>query len=181
MITFTNKITYSQITNQIIEQIIHKPVQPNREKSMSKTFEMTGIIHSKGETTTFGNNGFTKREFVLKASGPEENTSYPNYIALELIKDKCSLLDQFSVGDELEVSFNISGRLWQGQGKPEKCFTSLQVWKMSLVQPSNDQPQTNMTITPTNITQPLPGNTARPTPPLDTSSSNDIWDDDIPF
>lgn len=147
---------------------------------MSKTFEMTGIIHSKGETTTFGNNGFTKREFVLKASGPEENTSYPNYIALELIKDKCSLLDQFSVGDELEVSFNISGRLWQGQDKPEKCFTSLQVWKMSLVQQSNDQPQTNKT-TATNSNQPVSSYTPKPTPPSDTASTNDIWDDDIPF
>ncbi|WP_144209068.1 DUF3127 domain-containing protein [Shewanella donghaensis] len=106
---------------------------------MSKTFEMTGIIHSKGDTTTFGNNGFTKREFVLKSTGPDENSSYPNYVALELIKDKCALLDQYNIGDELEVSFNISGRLWQGQGKPEKCFTSLQAWKISHAQQSNDQ------------------------------------------
>ena len=147
---------------------------------MSKTFEMTGIIHSKGETTTFGNNGFTKRQFVLKATGPEENTNYPNYIALELIKEKCNLLDQFNIGDELEVSFNISGRLWQGQGKPEQCFTNLQAWKINQVIQANEQSKKSNIAQP-NTNQDVPSNTQKSPSPINTSPSNDIWDDDIPF
>ncbi len=97
---------------------------------MSKSFEAQGLIHSMGETTAYGSNGFTKREFVIKMTGEGENAQYPNYIALELIKDKCAVLDQYQIGDEINVHFNLSGRLWQGQGKPEKCFTSLQAWRI---------------------------------------------------
>lgn len=97
---------------------------------MSQNFETQGIIHSIGDTTEYGNNGFTKREFVIKLNGADENPAYPNHIALELIKDKCALMDSYKPGDEIKVQFNLSGRLWSGNGKPEKCFTSLQAWRI---------------------------------------------------
>lgn len=97
---------------------------------MSKSFEIQGQVHSIGETTEYGNNGFTKREFVIKLTGEGENSAYPNHVALELIKDKCALMDTYKVGDEIKAQFNLSGRLWSGGGKPEKCFTSLQAWKV---------------------------------------------------
>ena len=70
---------------------------------MSKSFEVQGVVHSIGETTEYGQNGFTKREFVLKLTGEGENSDYPNYIALELIKDKCALMDQYQIGDEIST------------------------------------------------------------------------------
>ena len=97
---------------------------------MSKSFEVQGIVHSIGETTEYGQNGFTKREFVLKLTGEGENRDYPNYIALELIKDKCALMDQYQIGDEISTQFNLNGRLWSGNDRPEKCFTSLQAWRI---------------------------------------------------
>lgn len=97
---------------------------------MSKSFEIQGVVHSIGDTTEYGNNGFTKREFVIKLSGEGENSAYPNHVALELIKDKCALMDAYKPGDEISVQFNLSGRLWSGGGKPEKCFTSLQAWRI---------------------------------------------------
>ena len=107
---------------------------------MSKSYEAQGIIHSIGETMEFGNNGFTKREFVIQLTGPDENSQYPNYIALELIKDKCALMDNYKIGSEIQVSFNLSGRLWASAGKPEKCFTSLQAWKVSAASDSQEAP-----------------------------------------
>ena len=98
---------------------------------MSKSYEAQGTVHSIGETTEYGNNGFTKREFVIQLTGPDENSQYPNYIALELIKDKCELMDNHKIGDEIQVTFNLSGRLWSSGGKPERCFTSLQAWKVA--------------------------------------------------
>lgn len=92
--------------------------------------EVQGIIHSIDETRTYGQNGFTKREFVIQLSGEGVNPTYPNYIALELIKDKCAILDAYQVGEEIKVSFNLTGRLWNAPGKPEKCFTSLQAWRI---------------------------------------------------
>lgn len=97
---------------------------------MSTSYEIQGQIHSIGDTTEYGNNGFTKREFVIKLTGEGENERYPNHVALELIKDKCALMDTYSVGDEITAQFNLSGRLWSGNGGGEKCFTSLQAWKV---------------------------------------------------
>ncbi|MDO6805125.1 DUF3127 domain-containing protein, partial [Wenyingzhuangia sp. 1_MG-2023] len=96
-------------------------------------FELQGIVHSIDETRAYGQNGFTKREFVVKLTGDGEKPEYPNYIALELIKDKCALMDSYNPGDEVQVSFNLSGRLWSAAGKPEKCFTSLQAWRVERV------------------------------------------------
>ncbi len=97
---------------------------------MSKTYDIQGVIHSIGQTTEYGGNGFTKREFVVRLSGPDENPAYPNYVALELIKDKCAIMDSYQVGEEVIAQFNLNGRLWTGQGKPERCFTSLQAWRV---------------------------------------------------
>lgn len=97
---------------------------------MSTSFEAQGLIHSIDQTREYGQNGFTKREFVIKLTGEGEKAEYPNYVALEFLKDKCALLDQFQIGDEVKVTFNLSGRLWNAPGKPEKCFTSLQAWRI---------------------------------------------------
>jgi hypothetical protein len=40
------------------------------------------------------------------------------------------MMDSYSINDEIKVTFNLSGRLWSGGGNPEKCFTSLQAWKV---------------------------------------------------
>ena len=98
---------------------------------MSKSYEVQGVVHSIGDTAEFGNNGFTKREFVVKLTGEDENPRYPNYVALELIKDKCAMMDNYAIGDEIEAHFNLSGRLWSGNGQNEKCFTSLQAWRIA--------------------------------------------------
>ncbi|WP_028292988.1 DUF3127 domain-containing protein [Oceanobacter kriegii] len=97
---------------------------------MSKSFEAQGVIHSIDDTKSYGQNNFTKREFVIKLTGDGEKSEYPNYVAFELIKDKCALMDSFHLGDEILVTFNLNGRLWNAPGKPEKCFTSLQAWRV---------------------------------------------------
>ena len=108
---------------------------------MSTSFQIQGELHSIGETTAYGQNGFTKREFVIKLTGEGENSAYPNYIAMEVIKEKCELMDQFQVGQEVIAHFNLNGRLWQAPGKPEKCFNSLQAWKVEALQQQNQQNQ----------------------------------------
>ncbi|MEC8427821.1 MAG: DUF3127 domain-containing protein [Pseudomonadota bacterium] len=106
---------------------------------MSQSFQIQGQIHSIGDTMEYGSNGFTKREFVIKLTGEGENPAYPNYIALELIKDKCGIMDAYNLGDEIQVHFNLSGRLWSPAGKPEKCFNSLQAWRVQPVSQAQDQ------------------------------------------
>ena len=97
---------------------------------MSNSLEAQGVIHSIGQTTEYGSNGFTKREFVIKLTGEHENADYPNYVAFELIKDKCAIMDTYQPQMPIKVLFNLQGRLWQPDGKPEKCFNALQAWKV---------------------------------------------------
>ncbi len=70
---------------------------------------------------------FQKREFVIEYS---ENPQYPEYVQFEAIQDKCSLLDGYKVGDEIEVYFNLKGRKWTNPQGQVKYFNSLQAWKI---------------------------------------------------
>lgn len=87
--------------------------------------ELSGKLIVKGETQTFGSNGFQKREFVIETEG-----EYPQQIQLELIKDKCALLDAFQIGQNIKASINITGRSWTNQQGETKYFNSIQSWKI---------------------------------------------------
>ena len=119
---------------------------------MRNSLEAQGIIHSIGQTTEYGQNGFTKREFVIKLTGEHENDEYPNFVAFDLVKDKCSIMDAYQLGMTIKVGFNLQGRLWQGEGKPEKCFNALQAWKIESAggqqQPSPMQQQAPQQFAP---------------------------------
>ena len=65
--------------------------------------------------------GFTKREFVITT-----NEQYPQDVKLECIKDKTSLLDGLSEGDDVEVSFNVRGNEYNG-----KYYVNLQAWRLT--------------------------------------------------
>jgi len=147
---------------------------------MSKSYEVQGIVHSIGDTAEFGQNGFTKREFVVKLTGEDENPRYPNYVALELTKDKCAMMDNYAIGDEIQAHFNLSGRLWSGTGQNEKCFTSLQAWRISSPSGSStgsqDSPQNHSQENGSNYDDMSPALSAPPPAP-----PNDDDYDDIPF
>ncbi len=70
---------------------------------------------------------FRKREFVVEYA---ENPQYPELIKFELIQDKCDLLDNIQVGQEIEVHFNLKGRKWTDPKGEVKYFTSLQAWRL---------------------------------------------------
>jgi hypothetical protein len=80
---------------------------------------------------------FKKREFVVEYA---TNPQYPEYLKFELIQDKCGQLDRFSVGDELEIQFDLKGRKWNDPRGEVKYFNSLQAWKLERAgeQPESD-------------------------------------------
>ncbi|MBL7771660.1 MAG: DUF3127 domain-containing protein [Chitinophagaceae bacterium] len=89
------------------------------------SFEIVGNLKVKGETTAVSEK-FSKREFVLIT---EMSSQYPQYISLQLTQEKCALLDNFQIGDEMKVSFNLRGREWNGpQGL--RYFNSLEAWRL---------------------------------------------------
>ena len=50
---------------------------------------------------------FKKREFVVEYA---ENPTYPEYIKLEVVNDKVSILDNYKAGDSVDVAFNLRRR-----------------------------------------------------------------------
>jgi single-strand DNA-binding protein len=79
---------------------------------------------------------FRKREFVVEIS----DGLYPQQIKFELTQDKCAALDNFSIGDEIKVSFNLRGRSYDKDGK-KNYFTTIQAWRLDKV--SSNSPSYN--------------------------------------
>jgi hypothetical protein len=71
------------------------------------------------DTQTF-DSGFSKREFVITTQ-----EQYPQDVKLECIKDKTAMLDSLTVGDDVDVSFNIRGNEYNG-----RYFVNLQAWRI---------------------------------------------------
>ncbi len=70
---------------------------------------------------------FKKREFVLEYA---ENPTYPEFLKFDVIQDKCAMLDDFKVGDDVKVQFNLKGRKWTDPQGNDKYFNTLQAWKI---------------------------------------------------
>jgi single-strand DNA-binding protein len=96
--------------------------------------------------------GFTKREFVITT-----NEQYPQDVKLECIKDKTSLLDGLSDGDDVEVSFNVRGNEYNG-----KYYVNLQAWKLNKMDGG-------------------PADSENTPPAPDFEPAGDQDDDDLPF
>ena len=80
-----------------------------------------GVVHLVEPTKTFGQKGFRKRLVVLEQS----KGTFTNYVPIEFVKDGCDAVDDVSVGDEIEVTYRLSGRRWQrDSGSEPKYFLS---------------------------------------------------------
>ncbi|MCB9223736.1 MAG: DUF3127 domain-containing protein [Crocinitomicaceae bacterium] len=79
------------------------------------------------ENTQQISDSFKKREFVvLDASG-----QYAQTILFQLVQDRCELLDNFKVGDNVEVTFFLRGREWTNpKDGTVRYFNSLDAWKI---------------------------------------------------
>ena len=94
--------------------------------------EINGKIKSIGETQTFGSNGFRKRELVVTT---EEQ--YPQHILVEFVQDKCDLLNNYKVGQDVKVNINLRGREWVNPEGETKYFNSIQGWRIGGTSSSN--------------------------------------------
>ena len=86
----------------------------------------TGVLKVKGKEQKVSDR-FKKREFVLTDNSP----SYPQTILFQLTQDRCPLIENVNVGDEITVHFQLKGREWRKSPQDEpKFFNSLDVFKV---------------------------------------------------
>jgi len=83
-------------------------------------FEVAGRLHRLFATEQ-KSSSFQTREFVLEI--PDGN--YPQLIKFQSVQDRCAMLDRFSEGDNIKVSFDLRGREWNG-----KYLTNLNAWRV---------------------------------------------------
>lgn len=91
--------------------------------------EVIGKIKIINETQTFGSNGFRKRELVVTT-----DEQYPQMLMIEFIQDKCDLLNNFQVGQDVKVSINLRGREWINPEGKAMYFNSIQGWRIENLQ-----------------------------------------------
>ncbi len=124
--------------------------------------EVQGRIKMIGETQTFGNNGFRKRELVVTT---EEQ--YPQHLMVEFVQDKTDLLNTYQVGQQVKISINLRGREWVNPQGETKYFNSIQGWRIEALQAE------------------VPTGEVPPMPPADVfepvSEINEEDHDDLPF
>jgi len=87
-------------------------------------YEITGILINVFSAQTFSK-GFTKREFVI-----ETTEKYSQKVVLQLVQDKCDMIDSYSIGDTVTVSFNVKGRDWVDNSGTVKYFNTLEAWRI---------------------------------------------------
>ena len=84
---------------------------------------------------------FKKRELVVST---EEQ--YPQHILINFIQDKCDILNNYQVGENVKVGVNIRGREWVSPQNETKYFNDIQGWKVDRL--SNDAPIQNKEMPP---------------------------------
>lgn len=85
--------------------------------------QVVGKIHLIEETKAFGQKGFRKRLIVLE----QDKGRFTNYVPVDLTNDNCDKADDFSVGQEVVVTYRLNGRKWQKDaGSEVKFFVNLE-------------------------------------------------------
>ena len=69
---------------------------------------------------------FKKREFVVTTNEGQ----YPQDILLQLTQDKCDLINDCVVGQEVKALINLRGREWTSPKGEIKYFNTLECWKI---------------------------------------------------
>jgi len=67
---------------------------------------------------------FSVREFVVTTP----DAKYPQDILFQTINDKMDVLESFGVGQQVEVSYNVRGREFNG-----RYYNTLDAWKVQVI------------------------------------------------
>lgn len=92
------------------------------------SLEVTGKLLVKFDTQQVSEK-FKKREFVIELAEEINGNTYTNFAKMQLVQNKCEILDRFREGEQIKVSFNIKGNKWERDGKVN-YITNLDAWRI---------------------------------------------------
>ena len=102
------------------------------------SFELAGKLIEKFDVTQVSET-FRKREFVIEKTENQGGMEFTDHIKFQLTQDRCALLDNLNMQDEIRVSFNIRGRRWVKDNNVS-YFTNLEAWKIEKIAESPEKP-----------------------------------------
>lgn len=101
------------------------------------SFDITGKLIDKLQVLQTSEK-FRKREFVVEYQD-NPNSMYSELLKFQLTNDRCEMVDPFTIGQEIKVSFNLKGRKWVKDDNVT-YFTNLEAWRIEAVGASNTTP-----------------------------------------
>ena len=93
---------------------------------MSDAFQVSGKIIEIFDENVISDK-FKKREFILEHA---PNPEYPELLKIEVVQNKCDLLEKYKVGQQVNVDINLKGRRWE-KGKDSGDSNSIQAWRIT--------------------------------------------------
>ena len=125
------------------------------------SFEVAGKLIEKFDIQEISDT-FRKREFIVEKTENQGGMEFTDHIKFQLTQDRCALIDDINIHDEIRVSFNIRGRRWVKDGNVS-YFTNLEAWKIEKIAGTSEE-----------LPPPSAPLNEEDVPPLDES-------DDLPF
>jgi hypothetical protein len=100
------------------------------------SLEITGKLIRKYPVNTVSDK-FKKREFVVELSEDINGNTYTQFAKMQLVQNKCDIVDRYNEGDMVKVSFNIKGTRYEKDGK-ENYFSNLDAWRIEYAAPAGN-------------------------------------------
>ena len=91
-------------------------------------FEITGKVIEIYPTVQVSDK-FRKREFVIEKKEAGGDAVFIDYLKFQLVQDKCDLINESFLQEEIKIWFNLKGNKWERDGKIN-YFTNLDAWKI---------------------------------------------------
>lgn len=91
--------------------------------------DIIGKLYRKGQVQSRGANGFQFREFIIEVANPQ-NPQWNNYVPFQVSGNSLNIVDNFNEGDEIQVTYDIRGRMWTNPQGEERCIMNLQAWRV---------------------------------------------------
>ena len=75
---------------------------------------------------------FKKREFVIEKKEAGGAAVFIDYIKFQLLQDKCDLINESFMNEDVKIWFNLKGNKWERDGKIN-YFTNLDAWRIEKI------------------------------------------------
>lgn len=102
------------------------------------SYELTGRLVEKYNEQKV-TDSFRKREFVVETREAKNDREFIESIKFQLTQDKCALLDNVNLNEDVKVTFNLRGRRYEKDGKVS-YFTNLEAWRVESLNKGNSAP-----------------------------------------